>query len=78
MTALVPVLAGGMVAIGILGIVLGLRPTADPPREKRRARGRHVALTSRTRMLLLTGVGLGIVGWIITGWVLALVIAPVR
>ena len=28
-------------------------------------------------MLLLVGVGLGLLGWVITGWVLALVIAPV-
>ena len=28
-------------------------------------------------MLLLAGVGLGLLGWVITGWVLALVIAPV-
>jgi Flp pilus assembly protein TadB len=66
-----------LIAVGILGIVLGLRPTAEPPREKRLARSRRVALTSRTRMLLLIGVGLGLVGWVITGWVLALVIAPV-
>lgn len=77
MTPVIPALAGGLVAIGILGIVLGLRPTAEPPREKRIARGRRVALTPHTRMLLLIGVGLGILGWIITGWVLALVIAPV-
>jgi Flp pilus assembly protein TadB len=28
-------------------------------------------------MLLLAGIGLGLAGWLITGWVLALVIAPV-
>ena len=28
-------------------------------------------------MLLLVGIGLGLLGWVITGWVLALVIAPV-
>ncbi|MBF4768624.1 type II secretion system F family protein [Nocardioides agariphilus] len=77
MTPLLPALAGGLIAIGILGIVVGLRPTAAPPREKRTSRGGRVALTSRTRMLLLLGVGLGLLGWAITGWVLALVIAPV-
>jgi Flp pilus assembly protein TadB len=74
---LLPALAGGLIAIGILGIVVGLRPTAEPPREKRMSRDRRVALTSRTRILLLLGVGLGLLGWAITGWVLALVIAPV-
>ncbi len=77
MTPVLPALAGGLIALGILGIVLGLRPTAESPRERRRARDRRVRLTSRTRMLLVTGVGLGVLGWVITGWVLALVIAPV-
>jgi len=76
-TPLLPALAGGLIAIGILGIVVGLRPTAEPARENRLARRRGVALTSRTRMLLLVGVGLGLFGWVITGWVLALVITPV-
>lgn len=77
MTPMLPALAGGLVAIGILGIIAGLRPTAQLPREKRVSRGRRVALTSRTRILLLLGLGLGILGWVITGWVLALVLAPV-
>lgn len=77
MTLLLPSLAGGLIAIGILGVIVGLRPTAVPPRERPTARGRRFALTSRTQMLLLVGIGLGIVGWVVTGWVLALVIAPV-
>ena len=44
-----------------------------------RSAARAVAsnLPARTRMLLLAGIGLGLLGWLITGWVLALVIAPV-
>jgi len=76
-TPLLPALAGGLITIGILGIVVGLRPTAEPPRERHMSRGRVAALTSRTRVLLLLGAGLGLLGWAITGWVLALVIAPV-
>jgi Flp pilus assembly protein TadB len=72
-----PALAGGLVAIGVLGIVIGLRPTTAPPRETRWSRGRRIALTKRTRMFLLIGVAAGILGWLITGWVLALVIAPI-
>lgn len=75
MSPLLPALAGGLIAIGLLGVVVGLRPTSEPPRDRRSAR--RPALTSRTRMLLLAGLGLGILGWVITGWVLALVIAPV-
>lgn len=77
MTPVLPGLAGGLIAIGILGIVVGLRPTAEPSREKRISRGHGVALTSRARLLLPIGVVLGLLGWVITGWVLALVIAPV-
>jgi Flp pilus assembly protein TadB len=74
---LVPSLAGGLITLGILGVIVGLRPTAVPPREKPTARARRFALSSRNRMLLLTGIGLGLLGWVITGWVLAVVIAPV-
>ena len=77
MSPMLPALAGGLIGIGILGIVVGLRPTAEPPRENPSARKRRVALTSRIRILLLIGVGLGLLGWVVTGWVLALVIAPV-
>jgi Flp pilus assembly protein TadB len=76
-TLLLPALAGGLITIGILGIVVGFRPTAEPPRERHMSGGRVAALTARTRMLLLLGVGLGLLGWAITGWILALVIAPV-
>lgn len=76
MTPLLPGLAGGLIALGIFGIVIGLRPTARPPRETtvpNRPRG----LAPRTRMLLLVSLVLGLVGWLVTGWVLTLVIAPI-
>jgi Flp pilus assembly protein TadB len=74
---LIPSLAGGLIVSGILAIMVGLRPTALPPRDEAPAGGRHSNMPARTRMLLLAGIGLGLVGWVITGWVLALVIAPV-
>ena len=76
MTAFLPALAGGLVALGLLGLVIGLRPAAVPPRESTRARRRR-GPTRRTRLLLLAGAALGLVGWLITGWILALVIAPI-
>jgi Flp pilus assembly protein TadB len=76
MTAILPALAGGLIALGILGIVIGLRPAAVPPRQSTRARRRR-GPTRRIRLLLLAGGALGLVGWLITGWILALVIAPI-
>jgi Flp pilus assembly protein TadB len=76
MTTILPALAGGLIALGLLGVVVGLRPTAIPPREPTAA-SRRRALNRRTGVLLLAGGALGLVGWLITGWILALVIAPV-
>ena len=76
MTVFTPALAGGLVALGLLGLVIGLRPAAVPPRQSTRARPRR-GPTRRTRLLLLAGGALGLVGWLITGWILALVIAPI-
>lgn len=76
MTTILPALAGGLVALGLLGVVIGLRPTAIPPREPTEA-SRRRSPNRRTRVLLLAGGALGLVGWLITGWILALVIAPV-
>jgi Flp pilus assembly protein TadB len=76
MTTILPALAGGLVALGLLGVVIGLRPT-EIPSPQPTAASRRRTLNRRTRILLLAGGALGLVGWLITGWILALVIAPV-
>jgi len=76
MIPLIPGVAGALLVAGVLGILLGLRPApieaaARTPKPTRRR------TSGRTRLLLLAGCGLGVVGWLVTGWVLAVVIAPV-
>jgi Flp pilus assembly protein TadB len=78
MMPLIPGLAGGLIVAGLIGALIGLRPapaapTSRPP-SSLRPRG---VMSRRHRLLLLAGFGLGVVGWLITGWALAVVIAPV-
>lgn len=75
MIVLVPALAGALVVGGLIAVVVGLRPS---PIVERPSRPRKVCtVTRQTRMLLLGGLAAGIVGYLVTGWVLALVIVPV-
>lgn len=79
MIALVPALAGALIVAGIIGVVLGLRPTPAP--EKRPAASRRVERLQNidriTRVLLLGGLGAGVVAWVLTGWILAVIAVPV-
>lgn len=75
MIVLIPALAGALVVGGLIALVVGLRPS---PIVERPSRPRKVrAVTRQTRMLLLGGLAAGIVAFLVTGWVLALVIVPV-
>jgi Flp pilus assembly protein TadB len=79
MTPLVPALAGALIVAGVLGVVAGVTPSADPtpirPRSTLTRRAR--AVSRRTRLLSLAGIGGGLVAWWMTGWVLAVVAVPV-
>lgn len=84
MIPLIPGLAGALVVAGILAVLVGARPTAAPvgptgsADSGQRRRGLAPSRWSRrTRLLLVAGVGLGLIGWVVTGWALALLIAPV-
>ncbi len=79
MIVLVPALAGALLVAGVLGLIVGLRPTSDTAQVANRSGPLHrLASTShRTRLLLLGGLIVGIAAWWVTGWVLALVIGPV-
>ena len=77
MTAILPALAGGLVALGLLGIVVGLRPAAVPPRRVHPTRVGVEDPRGAPASCFLPVPRSGLVGWLITGWILALVIAPI-
>lgn len=75
MIVLVPALAGALVVGGLLGLISGLRPS---PVVERPSRPRKVRkLPKQTRILLLSGFVAAVVAFLVTGWVLALVVVPV-
>jgi len=78
MMPLIPGLAGALIVAGLIGTLIGLRPVPEAPTSRPSSFLRSRVVTSRRhRLLLLAGFGLGLLGWLITGWALALVIAPV-
>lgn len=78
MIALIPALAGALIVAGIIGVIVGLRPTAVPERRAPSLRMRRLQNLDRTtRILLLGGLAGGIVAWLVTGWVLAIAVLPV-
>lgn len=78
MIVLVPALAGALVVAGVIGMAVGLRPTAAPVQRVRSHRMRRLrSMDRQTRLLLLGGIGAGVVAWVITGWALTLVAVPV-
>lgn len=75
MIVLVPALAGALLVGGLIALVAGLRPSPVIERPSKPRKNRD--LTKQTRMLLLGGLAAGVVAFLVTGWLLALVIVPV-
>lgn len=76
MSVLMPAIAGALIAAGLWGILIGSHPApARAARLRRPSRG--FAISRRTRLAVVAGVGVGMVGWLVTGWALAVVLAPV-
>ncbi len=75
MIVLVPALAGALIVGGLIALVVGLRPSTVVERPSRPRKVR--TLTKQTRILLLAGFAAGVAAFLVTGWVLALVVVPV-
>lgn len=73
------VLFGSLVAAGLVGALLALRPrpAGEPVVRRPAARARRLAgVSSRTRLVLAVSVGSGLLIALLTGWVAAVVILP--
>lgn len=84
MTVLFPALGGALLVAGVIGLIVGLRKTAvdgaAPPRRRRsrsRAMARLMRMDRRTRLLASIGLVGGVVVYLITGWLVSLVIGPI-
>ena len=81
MTPLIPALAGALIVAGLIGIFVGLRPVpvdeAIPPRRRSRLRSRLAKMDRRTRILALVGLAAGVLIYLITGWLIALIVGPI-
>ena len=76
MSTLLVAVAGALVAGGLLALVAGLVARPVPPARPQRSSTRRARLSPRTRMLAGIGLGIGVLVAVLTGWVIALVIAP--
>jgi tight adherence protein B len=76
MSTLLVAVAGSVITGGLLTLVAGLLHRPAPPARPRRASTLRARLSPRTRMLIGVGLGIGALAAVLTGWVIALVIAP--
>jgi Flp pilus assembly protein TadB len=77
LTALVPAIGGALVVVGIIGVIVGVTPQPDrPAAPRRRSPLSRLRFSRRSRLLLGGGLIGGAIVAIVTGWLLAIVIAP--
>jgi len=76
---LLPALAGGLIAAGLVGLIASLRPQApEPARPSRAPRlvARIRAIPTRTRLFAVVGLAVGIGVAVLTGWLVAILAVP--
>lgn len=78
MTPLIPAISGALIVAGVIGLIAGLRraPVVERVPTRSRSLNRIQSLPRHTRLLLAAGFMAGVLGWLVTGWLLAIVIGP--
>jgi tight adherence protein B len=76
MSTVLIAVAGALVAGGLLALVCGLLARPVPAARPQRSSTRRARVSPRTRMLAGVGLGIGALVAALTGWVIALAIAP--
>ena len=79
MNGLLPALAGGLVAAGLVGAIASLRPApvaAPRPARTRPLLARLRAVTLRTRLLAVSGLVVGVLVAVLSGWLVAALVIP--
>src|SRR5215203_2431033 len=79
MMSLLAAVSGALIVAGILGVAIGLHRTPErafAPSRTRPSLSRWPTLSARTRTLLLIGSAVGVLVALLTGWLIALVLAP--
>lgn len=71
-------LAGGFLAVGLVLAVAAVRgvPVDQNVPSLPRDPARHARISRRTALLLAAGLAAGVLGWLITGWVLLILAGP--
>ncbi len=81
MNLLIPALAGAAVVAGVIGLIVSIRPVpvdqAAPNRHRGGAFARVQRADKRTKILALVGLAAGLIAYLITGWIVALIIGPI-
>lgn len=80
MNPLIPALGGALLVGGILALVAGVRPApvpaAVPRRTASRLGSRISGMSTQTKLLAAAGVATGVLIYLVTGWVIAVILAP--
>lgn len=78
MTPLIPALGAALIVAGLIGVIVGLTPQPVPTSApRRRPLVRRFVMSRRTGALLLSGLVLGVVVALLSGWLLAVLLVPV-